>query len=86
MKNRKKFILQTFNGTLSPEEYCDSNENYWILINEKGSIVNSIEKINSSNKRVLFQFDCNVISKGLECHNSEPNSLWILMSDLKKTT
>ena len=85
MKKGQKFILETFNGTKTPNKECDENENYWKLIQEEGTVINHADELGFPNKnRVLFQFDCDVKARRLECHNEKPNSLWILKTDLKE--
>ncbi|WP_210465378.1 hypothetical protein [Rufibacter roseolus] len=85
MEKGKKYVLKSFNGTRIPEEDCDDNENYWKLLEEEGTVTDYAEDLNFPNgSRVLFQFDIDVNSHGLECHNEKPNSLWILKTDLKE--
>lgn len=85
MKKGQATRLVSFNGTVNPDPNIDERENYWKLINEKGTIIyfTHEKKIPNSN-RVLIKFESNLKALGLECHNDEPNSLWILMSDLKE--
>ena len=83
MEKGRKYKLLTFNGTNVPEDECDKSENYWELIGVTGTIKSFADELNFHNKnRVLFQFDCNIKEKGLECHNEETNALWILATDL----
>ncbi|GAB2543780.1 hypothetical protein GCM10027189_28400 [Rufibacter soli] len=85
MEIGQRFSLQTFNGSLTPPKEYYENENYWILIKELGTIISLPGDLGFPNKnRVLFQFDCDVKSHGLECHNEKPNALWILKTDLKE--
>jgi hypothetical protein len=70
--------LNSFNGTLKPDDNCQPHENYWRLIGYRGKIV----KEPNSKSRVLVQFTNDISSLGLECHNDSENSLWILESDL----
>ena len=85
MKKGQKIKLESFNGTTIPDNDTDDHENYWKLINEKGTLISFAHEKGVSNKsRVLIKFDNDVKSMGLECHNDEPNSLWILASDLSK--
>lgn len=85
MKKRQKHILKTFNGTRIPDRDCGDNENYWKLIEEEGTVINYADDLGFPNKnRVLFQFDSDVKSLGLECHNEKPNALWILKTDLEE--
>jgi len=85
MKKGRKYILETFNGTRTPDGECDEKENYWKLIEEEGTLINFADDLRFPNKnRVLFQFDCDVKGRGLESHNEKPNALWILKTDLKE--
>ena len=79
MKIGNKIKLNTFNGTTKPDEECLPNENYWKLIGCLGKIV----KGPNAKSRFLVQFEKDVLSLGLECHNDINNSLWILESDLE---
>jgi len=74
----KKVKLNTFNGTSKPDDNCPPHENYWKLIGHTGNIVRKSDV----KSRALVQFNQNVKSLGLECHNDIENSLWILESDL----
>lgn len=80
MKIGNKVKLNTFNGTTKPDEKCAPNENYWKLIGSFGKIV----KGQNAKSRFLVQFEKDVLSLGLECHNDIKNSLWILESDLEE--
>jgi hypothetical protein len=78
-----KYKLITFNGTIDSEEILDSNENYWKLIGQEGTLINFLDDLNFGNdERVLIKFDEDLVAQGLECHNSVPSSLWILRTDL----
>ena len=87
MKIGKKVKLRTFNGTLIPDDDCPAHENYWKLIGYIGSIVKDPNEKTlyasfSAKPRLLVQFEEDVSSLGLECHNNIKNSLWILETDL----
>ena len=71
--------LISFNGESETPEGCEPEENYWALVGNTGTIA----KPKNSNSRVLVQFDINVNSLGLHCHNEIPNSLLILTNDLR---
>jgi len=84
MNKGQKVELRTFNGTSKTDENCNPNENYWKLIGSIGTVINFPEELNFPYKnRLLIQFDKDVKQLNLECHNNEPNSLWILISDLR---
>ena len=84
MKENTRVLLKTFNGTAIADSDCDDSENYWKLIGFKGRIVQDpSESKNNVGLRVLVKFEDSISSLGLHCHNSVPNSLWILESDLE---
>lgn len=71
--------LATFNGAgVAPPDRLAS-ENYWLLLGQRGRVIGVSEQSN----RVLVRFDCAVERFGLHCHNPEPDSLYILASDLR---
>lgn len=72
--------LRSFNGTASAPSDCRQDENYWLLIGEVGTVVETI----NTKARVLVKFDRPVSEHGLCCHNPVPNSLYILETDLRK--
>tara|TARA_R110001592_G_scaffold9723_3_gene51442 strand:+ start:930 stop:1190 length:261 start_codon:yes stop_codon:yes gene_type:complete len=85
MKKGQRIRLVSFNGTVNPDSNIDERENFWKLLNEIGTIIYlAHEKKFPNSNRVLIKFDSDLKSLGLECHNDEPNSLWILKSDLKE--
>ncbi len=89
LKNEDRVQLISFNGSLEPDTNTTPNENYWQLIQQNGTIVRDpsqkdLLKVIGGGQRVLVQFDINVQSLGLECHNRIENSLWIMVEDLKK--
>ena len=75
-----RVVLLSFNGTLSAPEDCETNENYWALIGESGTVIETANE----RCRVLVKLDNSVSGFGLHCHNAIPNSLYILETDLKK--
>lgn len=75
-------ILRRFNGTLLPPDKCRPGENYWALIGETGTVVETV----NARDRVLVKFNTSVSGRGLHCHNPEPNSLYILQTDLEPLT
>ncbi len=78
LKTGSTVKLITFNGEALSSEDCEPEENYWLLIGELATVLES-ETIYG---RVLVEFDVLVKSKGLYCHNEIPNTLLILESDL----
>lgn len=89
MNVHDKVILKSFNKLKSPSDPVDKSENYWILINYKGTVVQdpnekTIYASFSKEKRVLVRFDKDIKALGLACHNKVANSLWILEADLEK--
>ena len=79
MDVNSKVELVTFNGQFFSPDQCNPQENYWTLIGKTGRVI-APENLR---QRVLVQFDDNSTALGLTCHNPKPNSLLILVSDLK---
>lgn len=78
----QKAILKTFLGLKNPENVTeDSKNNYWILIGERGQIIE--ENNDYFPNRVLVQFEINLDDLNLYNHNPIKNTLWILISDLE---
>lgn len=78
----------SFNGLLEAPSDCIPEENFWRLISEKGTVVQDptesyLYASFSKDKRVCIVFDSDLNSFGLVNHNPIPNSLWILVSDLR---
>jgi acetylornithine/N-succinyldiaminopimelate aminotransferase len=71
--------LVTFNGQPCSPDQCNPHENYWVLIGKTGRVIAP----QNIRQRVLVQFDDNLTILGLTSHNPVPNSLLILVSDLK---
>lgn len=81
MQIQKRVTLISFLNTIDPPKKINTDENYWILIGEKGTI---IERDNQDFiGRVLVLFDKNLDELNLQNHNPEKNCLWILETDLK---
>jgi hypothetical protein len=78
MESGARVRLNTFNGSAQAPMNCKPQENYWALIGHTGTVL----AFNSQLGRHLVQFDRSPQELGLYCHNSEPNSLYILGSDL----
>ena len=88
MNENTKVKMVSFNGTSTVERDCDESENYWKLIGATGTVIKEPSEKNifasfSEEPRVLVQFDIKVEKLGLNCHNNIPNSLWLLVDDLK---
>jgi len=73
--------MKSFLGLLKPNEEISDDENYWILIGEKGKIIEVNNDFFSG--KVLVLFDKNLDKLNLQNHNSTKNSLWILETDLE---
>jgi hypothetical protein len=89
MEIGKKVKLISFNGTLKSDDDSLPSEDYWKLIGCIGRIVQDPNEKGpyasfSKKPRLLVQFEDDVVSLGLECHNRVENSLWILQSDLNE--
>lgn len=78
MEPGTKVKLNTFNGSSHSSTNCKPQENYWALIGYTGTILDFDVQLN----RYLVQFDRSPQEFGLHCHNSEPQSIYILGSDL----
>jgi hypothetical protein len=77
LRKESKGILRTFLGASTSDEEVDSNENYWLLIEQRGNVVG----IEDGKALVLFDTDLDALH--LENHNQVKNALWILVSDLE---
>lgn len=73
-------ILRSFNGTQFAPSDCRRDENYWLLIGERGTVIETL----NAKARVLMKFDNSISGQGLCCHNPVPNSLFILETDLEQ--
>lgn len=78
LKPGKRVVLKSFNGSLIAPDNVTPEENYWLLIGSKAVVAES-----NNSERVLINLDRDLSSLGLANHNEHPNSLWILISDLK---
>ena len=78
LKPGKRVVLKSFNGSLIAPQDVKPEENYWLLIGSK-----AIVEITNNTERVLIKFERDLSSLGLASHSEHPNSLWILISDLK---
>jgi hypothetical protein len=74
-----RIVLRSFNGTTCASWSCRPDENYWLLIGQTGT---AMETVNAKG-RVLVQFDTSVADLGLTCHNPVPNSLFVLETDVE---
>lgn len=78
LKPGKRVVLKSFNGSLIAPQNVKLEENYWQLIGSK-----AVVEIANNTDRVLLKFERDLSSLGLINHNEVPNTLWILISDLK---
>jgi hypothetical protein len=88
MKIGDKVVLKSFNGRCQNKTSTPSQENYWILIGETGTIQmdpseKSLYASFSKKRRVLVKFDKDLNNLGLIAHNNVQNALWILISDIE---
>jgi len=83
IQNNSIVRLRSFLGTLTPEKKIKPNEDYWKLIGEKGTVIDSNE---NHDGRVLVSFDNDLDKFSLENHNPVKNSLLIKKSDLEFLT
>ena len=79
-----RVVLKSFNEINATPSNTPSAENYWLLIGDQGTVVEKRSVGNFDARRVLVLFDKSVSDLGLECHNKVPNSLWILVNDLRQ--
>jgi hypothetical protein len=79
-----KVILQCFLGRQKAPGSVREDENYWVLIGEKGIVVKTEDHPGKTGERVLIEFSNSIAARGLNCHNEISNSLWILVSDLTR--
>ena len=89
-KNNDRVLLISFNGSMKPDLGTQPYENYWKLIHQKGIVVQDptnegLYKNIAGENRLLVRFDKSLESLGLECHNRIKNSLWVKVSDLKRS-
>lgn len=79
--------LVSFHGKVVPSEPVETEENFWVLVGQKGEVVG--EKLQAhpafldKGERALVRFDQSLSDLGLTNHNDEANSLWIFTSDLE---
>lgn len=78
LKPGKRVVLKSFNGSLTAPEDVKPEENYWQLIGGK-----AVVEVANNTDQVLLKFERDLSTLGLTAHNGKPNSLWILISDLK---
>ncbi len=78
LKPGKRVVLKSVSGSGIAPHDVKPEENYWLLIGSKAVV----EAANDTD-RVLVKFERDLSSLGLTNHNEKPNSLWILISDLK---
>ena len=78
LKPGKRVLLKSFNGSLIAPQDIKHEENYWLLIGSK-----AVVEVCGNADRVLLKFERDLSSLGLISHNEVPNTLWILISDLK---
>jgi hypothetical protein len=78
LKPGKRVVLKSFNGSLVAPGAINTEENYWQLIGSKAVV----EAVNDTD-RVLIKFERDLSILGLVNHCEQPNSLWVLVGDLK---
>ena len=78
LKPGKRVVLKSFNGSLMAPQAINAEENYWQLIGSK-----AVVELTNNTDRVLIKFERDLSSLGLANHDEQPNSLWILIDDLK---
>lgn len=78
LKPGKRVVLKSFQNSLTAPQNVKQEENYWKLVGSKAVV----EVVNDTD-RVLVKFERDLSSFGLVSHTEAPNTLWILISDLK---
>ena len=78
LKPGKRVALKSYNGSLIAPQVTDPEKNYWLLIGSK-----AVVELTNESDRVLIKFEREFSSLGLVNRNEMPNSLWILITDLK---
>jgi hypothetical protein len=78
LKPGKRVVLKSFKGSLIAPQNVKPEENYWQLIGSK-----AVVEVANDTDRVLVKFERDLSGLGFANHNVVPNSLWILISDLK---
>jgi hypothetical protein len=78
LKPGKRVVLKSFKGSLIAPQDVKPEENYWQLIGSK-----AVVEVANDTDRVLLKFERDLSNLGLANHNEVPNTLWILISDLK---
>ncbi len=78
LKPGKRVVLKSFNGCLIAPHDVKPEENYWQLIGCK-----AVVEVANDTDRVLVKFERDLSSLSLVNHNELPNTLWVLISDLK---
>ena len=76
-------VLKSFNLLDRAPKRIDPRENYWLLLGQRGQIVEVVPPQGVEADRVLVKFDCDVQMLGLHCHNHVENSLWIKLGDIE---
>ncbi len=78
LKPGKRVVLKSFEGSLTAPQAVKPEENYWKLIGSK-----AVVEVANNTDQVLLKFERDLSSLGLVSNNEVPNTLWILISDLK---
>lgn len=79
LKPGKRVLLRTYEGCSVAPTDVKPEQNYWLLIGSKAVTL----KRTDDNQRVLLLFEKSFSDLGLQADESEENSLWILISDVK---
>lgn len=72
--------LKTFHGTLTSPNKVDEKEDYWVLIGEKGVV---LDYADFNPEKVLVLFEKNLDDFNVENHNPIKNTLYIDKIDLE---
>ena len=78
---KRRVRLRSFDGTRTAPADVSVHEDYWRLIGTTGVVLRTERRFGA--ERALIEFDASVGELGLECHNENPNALWIRVTDLE---
>ena len=79
LKLGKRVVLRSFSGSQCALPDISAQENYWLLVGIKATVVQTdVDK-----QIALVQFDVSFQQLGLVNHSEITNALWVMIDDLK---
>lgn len=82
-----RVVMKSFHRSHVPLGKVDPKENYWLLVGAKGVVADAGPAVHpafaNEGGRVLVQFETDLSTLGLHCHNEIPNALWLSVMDLE---